>query len=134
MPVLTLARWAGVVASSLAVAGFLFAFLPAWWRLNRAGRRRWTELHHAYYGLALAWWLAPRLAATTLAAHHPAIVVPLAVLLAALGAWLVWDDALQHRREWGEPGYVGPIHRWAYAVALPALGFGTLDDLPRWMR
>jgi hypothetical protein len=76
--------------------------------LARLGRPVHREWHHAYLGMML------------LAA--PASWGWCAVLLWALGLWLVWDDAVQHARQIGERAYESPLHRWYVAAYRWAVG------------
>ena len=76
--------------------------------LGYADHGRVVQIHHGYLGavLALACVASFRLAL-------PAWARVLAGTLFVLGAWWLADDLYQHVRQFSEPFFRSPWHRWA---------------------
>ena len=94
----------------LIVAGVL-ALLIVLARLQALGyadHGRVVQIHHGYLGAALALTCV-----TSFRLALPKRARVLAAAVFVLGAWWLADDLYQHIRQFSEPFFRSPWHRWA---------------------
>ena len=78
--------------------------------LGHANHGHILQVHHGYLGAALAF--------ACLTSLRWKLALPIRILLGTLfllGVWWLGDDIYQHARQFSEPFYRSPWHRWAAA-------------------
>ena len=94
-----------VVALGLVALLVVLARLQA---LGHANHGHIVQIHHGYLGALLAF--------ACLASARWQLPTVMRVLIATvflLGVWWLTDDIYQHAKQFGEPFYRSPWHRWA---------------------
>ena len=82
--------------------------------IGLADHGRVVQLHHGYIGGGLALVLR----AVSVRWELPMWARIVAAMLILLGAWWLADDLYQHIRQFREPFYRSPWHKWAAAIGV----------------